>query len=161
MKYPTRRTVLLGLTSLTVAGCADELESEPMPGGQFIDVEGRKLHYVQRGEGPDLILVHGASGNLGDWTFQHVDTLARSYRVFAMDRPGLGFSDPAPEPDDLFSQARIIRAAAQKLGIGQATVVGHSYGGSVALAYALDNTDDVSGMVLLSSPTRAHEVQTS
>lgn len=153
MTDQTRRTVLVGLSSLALAGCAGGLEGDPMPEGQFLTIDGRKLHYVARGKGPALILIHGASGNLGDWTFQHVDDFAKSYRVFAMDRPGLGLSDPAPQPDDVFSQARVIRAAAQQLGIGRATVVGHSYGGSVALAYALDNIDDVSGMVLLSSPT--------
>lgn len=138
---------------MTVAGCAGSLPGNVVPEGKSLDVNGRKLHYVQGGTGPDLILIHGASGNLGDWTFQHYADLARRYRVFVMDRPGLGFSDPAPQADSLQSQADMIHAAARKLGISRATVVGHSYGGSVALAYALANPDAVSGMVLLSAPT--------
>jgi len=72
--------------------------------------------------------------------------------VLAFDRPGLGFSDPADTPS-LSAQAALMREAAAKLGMEKATVVGHSFGGSVALAWALDAPETVTGLVLLSAPS--------
>ncbi|MES2667280.1 MAG: alpha/beta hydrolase [Pseudomonadota bacterium] len=109
------------------------------PLGQFITVEGLRLHYVQSGAGPDLVLIHGASGSMRDFTFDLVPELAKSYRVTVFDRPGLGYSDPLPDGDiRLASQARILRLAATNLGVTNPIVVGQSYGGAVALAWALD-----------------------
>ncbi len=144
------------MTATSVAGCAT-LQDTEVPSEQFLTVHGRKLHYAVGGEGPPIILIHGASGNLRDWTFSLFGQLARTHRVFAMDRPGLGLSDPAPVSQDLFSQADVIHQAAQQLGITRATVVGHSYGGAVALAYALSHPNSVSGMVLLAAPSMVWE----
>jgi len=122
------------------------------PAGQFITVSGKKLHYTMAGEGPPVILLHGASGNFLDWTFSRFGELARSYTVLAFDRPGLGFSDPADDPS-LSAQARLMREAAAQLGITRATVVGHSFGGAVGLAWALDAPESVSGLLTISAPS--------
>jgi len=122
------------------------------PAGQFINVSGKRLHYTMAGNGPPLILLHGASGNFLDWTFGRFTELAQKYTVLAFDRPGLGFSDPADDPS-LSSQADLMREAAAKLGMERATVVGHSFGGSVALAWALDAPQSVSGLLLISAPS--------
>ncbi|WP_305970276.1 MULTISPECIES: alpha/beta fold hydrolase [unclassified Mameliella] len=123
-----------------------EAETRWPPVGQFVEVDGLRVHYVQKGRGPDVVLLHGASGNLRDFTFQLVDRLARDYRVTAFDRPGLGyttrevrfqgaFNARAETPQD---QAAALAAAAEKLGIRRPVVVGHSFGGAVAMAWGLD-----------------------
>jgi pimeloyl-ACP methyl ester carboxylesterase len=109
------------------------------PTGQFVTVEGgAKVHVQVMGEGPDLVLIHGASGNLRDFTHHLAGELATRYRVIALDRPGMGHSDPLPPGDhSLDSQARRLRAAVAELGVTRPIVLGQSYGGAVALAWAL------------------------
>lgn len=148
----SRRQVATGLAALPLAGCVGTPASVTAS-GDFMQINGRRLHYVVAGDGPPVILIHGASGNLLDWTYSMFDKLAENHRVLAVDRPGLGFSDPAPVADDLFSQADVINAAARQLGFGASTIVGHSYGGSVSLAYALNHPGDVSGLLLLAAPS--------
>ena len=122
------------------------------PAGQFITVSGKRLHYTIAGDGPPVILLHGASGNFLDWAFGRFGELTKRHRVLAFDRPGLGFSDPADNPS-LSAQASLMREAAAQLGITRATVVGHSFGGSVALAWAVDAPESVDGLLLISAPS--------
>ena len=152
MFTPTRRTFCASLAAAPLAGCVTT-DAQQAPVGRFVDVNGRKLHYVLDGDGPPVILIHGASGNLLDWTHSVFAQLSERYRVLAIDRPGLGYSDPAPIPYDLTSQADMIHAGAAALGLPKATIVGHSYGGSVSLAYALAHPDAVDALVLLAAPS--------
>lgn len=123
------------------------------PEGAFVEVDGARLHYVRRGSGPEVVLIHGAGGNLRDFTFDLVDRLAGRYTVTAFDRPGLGHSDRAPgvatgalarEGESPQAQARLLRAAATRLGIARPVVAGHSYGGIVSLAWAVAGLDAAS-----------------
>ncbi len=120
------------------------------PDGQFVTVDGLRIHYVMKGSGPDLVLIHGASGSLRDFSFALIDRLAQDYRVIAIDRPGLGHSDPLPEVS-LAAQARAIRRAAAQLGAANPIVLGQSYGGAVALAWALEGGPRA--LILVSSPS--------
>ena len=123
--------------------------------GDFVEVNGTKVHYLRKGAGPDVVLLHGASGNLRDFTFHLVDRLAMTYRVTAFDRPGLGYTERSSEYRGALNtsaetpqeQAALLAAAAGRLGIERPIVVGHSYGGSVAMAWALDH--DAAGVVSL------------
>jgi len=128
---------------------AAALASYP-PTDLFVTVDGHKIHYETKGSGPDLVLIHGASGNLRDFTFALMDRLAQDYRVIAVDRPGLGHSDPIPDMS-LAGQARAIKAAVASLGVGQPIVLGQSYGGAVALAWALEGGPKA--LVLISAPS--------
>lgn len=137
------------------------MEAYP-PEGRIIEVGGRRVHAVTRGEGPDLVLIHGASGSTRDMTFRLMAMLADRYRVTAFDRPGLGYTDTAPGLGGLFDrrgespreQATLLRAAARAAGIERPIVLGHSYGGAVALAWALGDPEgtaavvDVSGVAM-------------
>jgi pimeloyl-ACP methyl ester carboxylesterase len=120
------------------------------PDGQFVTVDGLRIHYVMQGSGPDLVLIHGASGSLRDFSFALIDRLAQDYRVIAIDRPGLGHSDPLPDAS-LAAQARVIKRAAAQLGAANPIVLGQSYGGAVALAWALEGGPRA--LVLVSSPS--------
>lgn len=124
------------------------------PTGDHIVIHGRKLHYRVGGSGPNVILIHGASGSLEDWTFQHFDVLCASYRVLVFDRPGLGRSSPSSPCESLSAQAALMRDAASALGMTTAVLVGHSYGGAVALAWARDAPAQVHGLVLVAAVTR-------
>ncbi len=120
--------------------------------GAFVTVDGLQVHYLQMGQGPDLVLIHGASGSLREFTFHLMPELAKTYRVLALDRPGFGLSDPLANGETgLAAQAHHLRMAAGLLGATAPVVVGHSYGGSVALAWALEAPP--SALVLISVPS--------
>lgn len=118
--------------------------------GQFVTVDGKRLHYEMKGTGPDLVMIHGASGSLRDLTFSLRDRLTDRYRVTVVDRPGLGHSDPLDDTS-LLAQARLIKAGVAQLGVTDPIVLGQSYGGSVALAWALEGGPKA--LVLVSSPS--------
>ena len=126
------------------------------PLGQFVTVDGLQVHYVIAGSGPDLVLIHGSSGNLRDFTFKLVPLLAEKYRVIAFDRPGLGYSDALPD-GSIFAQAEHLAKAARELGIERPILVGHSYGGPVAIAWALAHPEETSALVTLAAPVRPWE----
>lgn len=133
-------------------------EAEFPPTGQIIKVDGTKVHLRVEGSGPDVVLIHGASGSLRDYTFDMVDRLKDRYRVIALDRPGLGWTDrPAPEYGGAWNisaespavQARLLQGAADAVGVSRPIVLGHSFGGAVALAWALERPDDTAALVLV------------
>lgn len=126
---------------------------KPEPTGAFFEVNGHKVHYIQAGNGPDLVLLHGASGSFLDWTYGPLGKLARTHRVTAFDRPGLGHSDLIENAEDLRVQARHLMAASKALGLVKPRVIGHSFGGAVALAWALEDQNTMAGLMLLSTPS--------
>lgn len=129
------------------------IEAAFPPQGRFVDVDGVRMHVLEAGpaDAPPVILVHGASGNALDQMKGLGEVLSRSHRVIAFDRPGLGHSERPSDADmsTPSAQARLCAAAMTQLGIGRAVVVGHSWGGAMALALALDHPDRVAGLVLL------------
>ncbi|WP_245758729.1 alpha/beta fold hydrolase [Tropicimonas isoalkanivorans] len=112
------------------------------------------MHAFVEGDGPDVVLLHGASGSLRDFTFEFAGRLARHFRVTAFDRPGLGHSERLHRGGESPSeQAAMLDAAAAQLGIRRAVIVGHSYGGAVAMAWALDRPERVAAVVSLAGAT--------
>lgn len=154
--------VVLGFVALVrwrAAAREHAVEAEFPASGQFVDVEGTKIHLKVTGQGPDLVLIHGASGSLRDFTFYLAGRLEDRFRVIAVDRPGLGRSErpvgyggvfkTAPESPAL--QARLLQAATDAVGVENPIVLGHSYGGAIALAWALERPEDTAGLVLVSA----------
>jgi len=128
------------------------------PLGEIVTVEGRPVHLLQTGRAPGtapaVVLIHGANGNLRDFTFDLVGRLEPEFRVIAVDRPGLGWSASWGEADsDPAEQARILRAALAQIGVRRPIVLGHSYGGAVAMAWALQAEADTAALVLLAAAT--------
>ncbi|MEM9716592.1 MAG: alpha/beta hydrolase [Pseudomonadota bacterium] len=125
------------------------------PEGLFVDVGGARVHAVIEGEGPDVVLIHGAGGNARDFTLSFSSNLAaRGYRVITFDRPGFGYSDPVEEdPASLILQAGRLQQAAATLGADKPIVVGHSLGGAVAMAWATSKPDHLSGLVSIAGVT--------
>ncbi|WP_238382681.1 alpha/beta fold hydrolase [Tabrizicola thermarum] len=142
--------VLAGVTHWRASAREVAAEAAFPPSGRFVTVNGRRLHYEIAGKGPDLVLIHGASGSLRDLTFSLRDRLTDRYRVIAVDRPGLGYSDPL-EDASLLAQAQHIKAGLAQLGVTEPVVLGQSYGGAVALAWALDGGPRA--LVLVSAPS--------
>lgn len=162
----TRTLFIATLACAALAGCAAYVDTRATtreagweaaypPVGIFETVEGRRIHLVDTGGyGPTVVLIHGANGNLNDFTFDLVGRLSDRYRVIALDRPGLGWSDGLGEADsDPAEQARVMRQAVRQRGVENPILVGHSYGGAVAMAWALAAEQDVAGVVLLGAAT--------
>lgn len=116
---------------------------------QFISVEGARLHFVTKGSGAPIVLIHGNPGSCQDWGRLYGPLSAR-YRTIAFDRPGHGHSDRPNHRDITVEvQAAILRDALDQLTVERPVLVGHSWGSALALACALDFPRDVAGLVLL------------
>ncbi|MEL6791989.1 MAG: alpha/beta hydrolase [Pseudomonadota bacterium] len=108
-----------------------------------------------RGDAPPVILIHGASGNVRDWTFDITERFSAKRRVIAMDRPGFGYSDRIGE--EMWRPARQaaqLHAASKAMGVEKPILVGHSWGASVAIAWAEERPEDVTGVVSVSGVTQ-------
>jgi pimeloyl-ACP methyl ester carboxylesterase len=110
-----------------------------------LEVLGTALRVAQLGAGRDLLLIHGSPGSLEDWQ-PIVDRLAGSFRVTAYDRPGHGES-AARLKVGVAENAEVAAALIEILRLEQVTVVGHSYGGAVALALAVAQPRQVEAYV--------------
>lgn len=122
------------------------------PEGRIMMVDGHRVHAVvlgpQDGSAPDLVLIHGASGNTRDLTFDLAPRLAQDYRVIVLDRPGLGYTDPIDRGGaTITQQADLLQTAAARLGARRPVVMGHSFGGAVALAWAVTRPADIAALV--------------
>ena len=122
------------------------------PAGRFIAVDGVRLHYLDRGAGVPIVLLHGNGAMAVDFAASGlIDRLTASFRVLAFDRPGFGYSArPRGRTWSPRQQARLIADAVQQLGITRPIVVGHSWGTLVALEWALARPQEVAALVLLS-----------
>lgn len=147
--------VLLALGALLTHWVAAQVEKAVPPQGRFIDVDGYRLHVVERGQGPAILCVHGLCGQIGNFQYLPLDRMAQTNRVVLVDRPGSGYSTRAPgAPPGLREQARVLAGLIRALGLEEPLVVGHSLGGAVALALALDHPADVAGLALIAPLTR-------
>ena len=131
-----------------------QVEAALPPVGRFIDLPGARLHVVERGQGPALLLVHGLAGQLSNFNYGIVEQLAAQYRVVAVDRPGSGYSVRTPGASaSLGAQADVLAALIDTLQLGRTVVVGHSLGGAVALALAQRHPQCVAGLALVAPLT--------
>ena len=131
---------------------SNRAEARDPPRGKFLIVDGVRVHYIERGTGPVIVLLHGNGVTAQDFLQSRIfGLLAEGHRVIAFDRPGFGFSDrPRTRVWTPAAQADLLHEALQQLAVRQAIVVGHSWGTLVALALALRDPAAVAGLVLLS-----------
>jgi pimeloyl-ACP methyl ester carboxylesterase len=122
------------------------------PVGKFIEVDGVRLHYLDQGKGEPLVLLHGNGSMIQDFQSSGlIDTASQKYRVIVFDRPGYGYSQRprgtiwTPE-----AQADLIVRALRSIGVSRATILGHSWGASVAVALALKYPEAVRSLILAS-----------
>ncbi len=156
---PSRTGAILAASAATLAAAAlyntyraRKAERDHPPAGRFVTVDGVRLHYIEDGEGPPVVLLHGNVVTAEDYVWSGVfDRVAERHRVIAFDRPGFGFSDrPHGRSWTAAEQADLFQKAFARLGIERPVVAGHSWGTLAALALALNHPAAVSGLVLLS-----------
>lgn len=150
--------VLFFSAFLFTAWMARKVEALVPPSGEFVDVAGTRLHvrtFAGPPGAPALLLLHGLGGQVAHFTYGLTDLLCAHYRVVAVDRPGNGYS--APAAPDLAAQAALVASLIERLGLVRPLVVGHSLGGAVALALALDHPQHVAGLALLAPLTHTQE----
>lgn len=144
-------TAASAATALWVEAKSRRAEREHQPPGRLMYVDGVRLHYLRRGEGPPVVLLHGNTLSSADFeACGLIDRLARQHTVIAFDRPGFGHSD---RPRNMLwtpkCQGALLHRALAGLGIQRPTLVGHSLGTQVAVAMALENPGNVAGLVLV------------
>lgn len=141
------------LPSARLSQCLTSMtERDNPPAGQFIEVDGIELHYLDRGTGIPVLLLHGNGTMAQEFEISSLLGLAAGrYRVLAFDRPGYGYSGrPRGQAWSSKEQAELLSRALRKLGIERAIVVAHSWGTMVAMSLALNHPECVRSLVLLS-----------
>ena len=115
-----------------------------------IDVVGARVNYVEMGEGPPIVFVHGLSGAWQNW-LEQIPVFARDHRVIALDLPGFGASPMPPWDISIQAYGAFLRDFCEKLGIDHIAVVGNSLGGFVATELAIAEANRVDKLVLVSA----------
>ncbi len=145
------------IVAFTIAALVNRLtakkaERNNPPIGKFIEVGGVRLHYIERGHGEPLVMLHGNGSMIQDFDCSGLlEKASQRYRVIVFDRPGFGYSErPRLTVWTPGVQADLIRKALGQLGISQAIVLGHSWGASVAIALALKDPKLVTRLILAS-----------
>jgi pimeloyl-ACP methyl ester carboxylesterase len=146
-------TALAMLALITQAGVLALQRTYPAQ-GRTIEVAGAKLNVVDIGprdaSGPPVVMIHGASSNLETMRQPLGEMLAGNHRVILIDRPGHGWSPRAHLEDSTPAiQGRMIDEALEKLGVGPAIFVVHSWSGALGARMALDYPERVAGLVML------------
>jgi pimeloyl-ACP methyl ester carboxylesterase len=119
-------------------------------GGRTIEVGGLRVSYVEKGSGDPMVLLHGLGGCIYDWRHQLVPFAQAGHRAIAIDLPGAGLSAALPQRDyRIASIADHLAKTVRAIAGGPVTVVGNSYGGLVALAFAIRNPELVKNLVLV------------
>jgi pimeloyl-ACP methyl ester carboxylesterase len=137
---------------------ARHVEAKFPPTGHFISVAGTRLHFVEENAGSDkspVIFLHGAGGNARDLYSAMAGKLDGFGRALFIDRPGSGYSEALPrtENSSIERQADLVVGLMDELGLAKAVIVGHSLGGAVALALALNHPERVASLVLAAPAT--------
>lgn len=126
------------------------IERDHPPGGAFVEIDGVRLHYRRTGRAtePAVLVLHGASSNLEETRLALAERFAGEHVIW-LDRPGLGWSErPAGEWTPQ-REAQLIAAFLDALQIECAAVIGHSWGGAIAMRLAIDHPQRVTGLVLI------------
>jgi pimeloyl-ACP methyl ester carboxylesterase len=145
------------LAVVTQIGVAALQRAHPAQ-GRRIEVEGARLNVVDIGPrdaaGPPIVMLHGASSNLEAMRRPLGELLAEHHRVILIDRPGHGWSSRLRQRDSTpAAQGKMIDAALEKLGVGSAIFVVHSWSGALGARIALDYPQRVAGLVMLAPVT--------
>jgi len=165
---PTPRTVAAAVASVCLAGCVTLTSystiRQAVPADRFVAVAGQAVHVEQAGRGDAVLLLHGFGASSYAWRLV-VPELARHHRVIAPDLNGFGWTQ-RPESLEAYAlegQARLVVGLLDELGVERVQVVGHSYGGGLALWLAATRPQRVRSLVLVDStlPSYASERRTA
>lgn len=149
--------VILGLAGLALALLIWRANHEQAkiaaahpPEGEFISVNGTRLHYRRTGDinRPAILVLHGAASNLEE-PFAALSGALGERHVIWLDRPGLGWSERPGVAWSPALEAEMIGEFLTGIGVHTVTLVGHSWGGAIAMRFALDHPGRVAGIVLV------------
>ena len=161
-------TALIVIVAIVCAGAVITflgtrlIERAYPPPGRFVTAGGLRQHVLELGDAsggsgaPPVVLLHGAGANLEDMRFALGEHLAAGHRLIFVDRPGFGWSErKTREKSSAAEQAAVLREVLDSMGVERAIVVGHSWGGTLALTFALEHPQRVAGLVLIAAPTHS------
>lgn len=127
------------LLAVALSGCL-HFHNGAMPGepknATWIEVEGARVRYVDIGEGPAVVLLHGFASSIENWTGL-MPALVKHHRVIAIDLKGFGWTDRPVADYSPAAQAQLVKAVLDERGVTKFSLVAHSWGSSVAMAFAL------------------------
>ena len=152
--------LFMSLVGLVLFAAFSNKKAEQLlpPAGTFAKLGSTRLHYVDQGQGPAIVMIHGIAGNLQNFTYGLATPLAQTHRVICIDRPGYGYSKRSFNADtSLEAQADIIVSLLDHLQIESAVFVGHSLGGTISLAAAQRHPDRVRALALIAPLTHLPE----
>jgi pimeloyl-ACP methyl ester carboxylesterase len=145
---------------MALQGCSSTSGWYHLPVAQFDEIDygfpvrttmvrNIKVGYIDQGQGDVVLLIHGLGSNAKGWS-RNIPDLARDHRVIAVDLPGYGYSDKGHYQYSLSFYAQVLKELLDGLGVEQATWMGHSMGGQIAMVAALEHPNTVGGLVLIS-----------
>lgn len=149
--------LVLALAGVTRIGVW-RIERKHPPVGEFAEVNGTRMHYVHvpaspNADLPPVVFLHGASANLLDQMLPLRPLLEGRAEMLFLDRPGHGWSARGPRNETPREQAETVAALMDRLGIGRAVIVGHSFGGAATAVLGADFPERVAGLVFLAPAT--------
>ena len=157
MRLTTMPLVLLG-TALLLAGCSTGADKSGPPGvyavqERFVDANGVLIYTKTLGQGAPLVIVHGGPGASHDYLLPYLLPLARHHRLVFLDERGSGRSEKLEDATQYTVENMVedVEAVRRSLNLGKIDLLGHSYGGVLAQAYALKYQANLSHLVLCST----------
>ncbi|MDX1994137.1 MAG: alpha/beta hydrolase [bacterium] len=144
--------MLVGLVPVTAQQTTVTPQDLADPDGQFIDVNGAEIYYIERGnpEGPVVLLLHGFGGSTFTWRDNMDAIVEAGFRVIAFDRPPYGLSDKSPDLDyTVQGYSQLTAGVMDALEVESAVLVGHSAGGGVIAQFAIDFPERVDALVFV------------
>lgn len=119
---------------------------------------GLRIHYQQIGEGPDLVMIHGLTGNLAVWHLKIIPMLSHRFRTLTYDLRGHGYSEMTPSGYSADQMADDLLGLLDALEIERPAIVGHSYGADIALYFAHHHPERVSEVIAIEAalPAMVH-----
>ena len=145
-------SLLIGVPYGYTQYSVSQIEKKHPPVGQFKIINNIKLHYEIIGHGPVVVLLHSQPANQQQFK-KLKKILQNSYTVISVDRPGMGYSDSIKDISSkrLELQAQLIRKLITTITDEKPVIVGHSYGGALALSYAIQYEDEIKALLVVNT----------
>ena len=152
MEYIAILAFLLGLPFTYTQLEVKKIENKYPPLGYFQNIDGYNIHYTDIGSGQPVVLLHSQPANERQFDVLK-NKLKENYRVISIDRPGMGYSEGPKinSSERLFLQAEIISKLLDQIIDEKPIVVGHSYGGALALSLALYEEKNIKKLILVNT----------